>query len=1157
MSSPPFVHLHVHSEYSLLESTLRAPAIVDLAAAMGMPAVAMTDRSNLFGAVEFFTAGKAKGINAILGCELNLLMEGHMADRSGRRGMNLAHLVVLVENHAGYQNLCRLLSEAYLKGFYYKPRVDWETLGRYADGLIALTGCSHGPLGEVLRAAGDRDRAVQVASRLAAIFPDRLYIELQRNGRPGQEGLLRDLVKIGKSLSLPLVATNDCHYATRDGASAQEVLLCIESGKTLDDFDHEQMPSDEFYFKSAEEMADLFADHPDAIENTARIAARCAFAFDFKTYHFPKFAVPDEKSLDEVLSEKAKHGLETRLAAMPSERISSANKQQIYWDRLHTELDVIGKMGFAGYFLIVADFIQHAKAEGIPVGPGRGSAAGSLVAYALDITDLDPLPYHLLFERFLNPERISMPDVDIDFCMRRRGEVIQYVAKKYGSVSQIITFGKMKAKAAVRDVARVLNFPYAEADKIAKLIPNALNMTLSDALKQEPALRELIEKTPKVKRLIGLAQEIEGLSRHASTHAAGVVISDRNLSEFAPLYRGTNEDLVTQYDMKAVEKIGLIKFDFLGLTTLTIMEDCLENIRRSGTPVPHLPTLPLDDAEVYKTLSAGDTIGVFQLESSGMRELIIKLAPTTFEDLIALVALYRPGPLGSGMVDDFIDRKHGRKTIVSLLPELDDILRDTYGVIVYQEQVMQIAARLASYSLGEADILRRAMGKKKPEEMAAQKKRFLEGAAANRIPTAKATHIFDLMEKFAEYGFNKSHSAAYALIAYQTAYLKTHHRTAFMASFLTSVMSDSDRVLRYIRDCKDAKIEILPPDVNESVWEFANVGDHAIRYGLGAIKNVGASAVEAIVQSRTPHGPFRDLYDFTSRIDLSRANHRVLESLIAAGACDSFGTSRRQLEGELDRALDMGAKTQTDQLLGQTSLFDAFCGTAQPTSKTDAAPSSAEEWPLFEKLSREKAVLGFYLSGHPLREYRHFISDLACVPIASLASEKTERDVAICGIPNTIKEIQTKKGTRMAFVSCEDLSGHIELTVFSDVYDKAREHLNSGQPLFISGKLDIGDEQVKLLATAIEDLADYTASRATALHITLKPEMAKNGHLPALQRILRETPGRCPTYIHYTEQNEWESVVRLGIDYAVAPSAALFSQLHSLFGETPRLEFRK
>lgn len=1145
-----FVHLHVHSEYSLLESTLSIKSIIDLAAKEAMPAVALTDRNNLFGAVEFFSEAKKKGIQPIIGCELNVLCEGSMTDRSGRRGQDLAHIILLVQNDVGYKNLCDLVSAAHLKGFYYKPRIDLAYFSGRTDGLIALSGCSHGIIATEF-SHGQPDKAEKRLAYFSDLFPDRFYIELQKTGRPSEAKLNRELIALARKTGTPLVATNDCHYKSRDSASAQEVLMCIASGKTLDDFDHDQMPSDDFFFKSEEEMTRLFENEKDALDATVTIANQCHFEFDFKTYHFPKFDVPKDKSLDHVLREEAKKGLIARLLEL------EIKDQTPYEERLDIELDVISTMGFSGYFLIVADFIQHAKHQGIAVGPGRGSAAGSLVAYALQITDLDPLPYNLLFERFLNPERISMPDVDIDFCMRRRDEVIQYVAQKYGSVSQIITFGKMKAKAVLRDVARVLNIPYSDADTIAKLVPNALNITLKDAIDQEPRLKAMMTsgKDQKVKRLIELALELEGLSRHASIHAAGVVISDKNLSELVPLYRGANDETVTQYDMKAVEKIGLIKFDFLGLKTLTLIEDALAHIerRRASHELPlNFARIPLDDARVYDTLSKGDTLGVFQLESSGMRELIVKLAPTCFEDLIALVALYRPGPLGSGMVDDFIDRKHGRKEIVYDLPELEEILRDTYGVIVYQEQVMQIASRLASYSLGEADILRRAMGKKKPEEMDAQKKRFLDGAAQNKIPADKAVSIFDLMAKFAEYGFNKSHSAAYALVSYQTAYLKTHHRAAYMASLLTSEMGDTDKILLYSRDCQAAGITLLPPDINQSEWSFGVASECEVRYGLGAIKGVGAIAIESVMEARKS-GPFKDLYDLTSRIDLSKVNRRVLEALIRSGACDGFQSTRKQLDSELDRALEMGVKVQHDERLGQTSLFDAFLESEKDNkpvqTDTSVVPSLIlNEWDERLRLKYEKDVLGFYFSGHPLSEYQTLLTRFAIHPIATLKDHIEKSDVVVCGIVRSLKEIMTKTQKRMAFVDLEDLSGRIEVIVFSDVFLEHEIPLKADVPLVITGTLDKGTETTKLLATTLAPLDTYTEERTRGVHLMIKDPPPSDRDLDALQNILQLYRGSCPTYIHIHSTTGFESRLRLSDAFTTHPSPVLARRIADIFG---------
>ena len=835
MKPLPFVHLHVHSEYSLLDGAIRFSELVPMAKQMNMPAVAVTDHGNLFGAVNFYKAAKKEGIKPIIGCEV-YVAPGSRKDKSPGKNNEAGgyhHLLLLAQNKEGYKNLLKLVSSGYTEGFYYKPRIDKELLEAHSEGLIASSACLHGEIPQYYL-HGQPDKAEACARWFKERFEGRFYLELMENGIPEQGDVNKQLVELSKTLDLPLIATNDCHYLRKEDAKAHDVLLCIQTGKTIDQSDRMRFLTDHFYFKSPEEMTRAFGDIPEALTNTVLIAEQCDFDLEFGNYYFPRFPLPDDVGLEDLMEARVREGYEQRLEEIKrQDPIRLEKEAERYHARLERELGIIKQMGFAGYFLIVADFISYAQGKGIAVGPGRGSAAGSLVAYSLRITDIDPIRYNLLFERFLNPERRSMPDIDIDFCMLRRDEVLRYVTERYGeeNVAQIITFGKMQARAVVRDVGRVLGMSYDEVDRIAKLIPEGIKMTLEKALQQEPRLKGMADSNAQVKDLLDIARSLEGLSRHASTHAAGVVISDRPIVEHLPLYKTPKGDIVTQFDMKCVEEIGLIKFDFLGLRTLTMIEDAVRLIGKKGEEID-VEHLALDDDDAFALLSAGDTDGVFQLESSGMKDLLTRMKPEVFEDLIALVALYRPGPLGSGMIDEFIGRKQGKIAITYELPELEPILKETYGIIVYQEQVMQIASALADYSMGQADILRKAMGKKIASVMNEQKTIFIDGAVNKGISKSLAVDIFDRIAKFGEYGFNKSHSAAYALVAYQTAYLKAHHPVEFMAALINSDKDNTDKVIRYIGECKGRGIEILPPDVNESEWDFS-VTEGKIRFGLG------------------------------------------------------------------------------------------------------------------------------------------------------------------------------------------------------------------------------------------------------------------------------------------------------------------------------------
>jgi len=1147
MQHSNFVHLHVHSYYSLLDGAVPIDRVAKKAAEYRMPALAITDHGNLFGAVEFYQTLSKAGVKPIIGCEVYLLTKGSRHKKDLKQEGMLAHLTLLVKNRAGYKNLCRLISSAYLEGFYYKPRIDVEILKECNEGLIALSGCLSGEVSSLLM-EGRSDEAKEAAARYSGIFTNnRFFLEVQDHGLPEQDKVREGLVGLGREMGLPLVATNDVHYMDRSDAEAQDALLCIQTGKIISDEKRMRMDSDQFYFKSPEEMTEMFRDIPEAIDNTIAIAERCNLEFDFSTYHFPKFAPPQGKDLATYLEEKAHNGLVERWPKITAQRKEDEAKLRAdYERRLFDELSMIKKMGFAGYFLIVADFIGFAKDKKLPVGPGRGSAAGSLVAYCLKITDIDPLAHDLLFERFLNPERISMPDMDIDFCMRRRDEVIQYVAEKYGNVSQIITFGKMKARAVVRDVGRVLGMPYGDVDRIAKLIPATLGMTLEQALQIEPRLKEACAASDHGNKLIVISQALEGFPRHASTHAAGVVMSDQPLTDFVPLYRGSRDEVVTQFDMKAVEKIGLIKFDFLGLKTLTVIDDAIRILRdRNGIDLD-IDSVPLDDALVYKKLGEGDTAGIFQLESSGMTDLVMKLKPSAFSDIVALVALFRPGPLGSGMVDDFIARKHGKKSIRYDLPVLEPILRDTYGVIVYQEQVMRLASVLANFSLGDADILRRAMGKKKPEEMAKQKEKFLAGCRDNDIPPKKAERIFELMAKFAEYGFNKSHSAAYALVAYQTAYLKYHHRKAFMAALLTSEKDNTDKILQYISDSKAGGINILPPDVNTSERDFSVVGDNDIRFGLAAVKNVGESAIDCVIEARAKEGPFISLLDFCERVDGRKANRRVLESLIKCGAFDFTKAGRAQLMAGLDRVMDIAAGRQRDMLSGQSRIFDLM-GDASEMA-TDVDLPDVPEWPERERLSNEKEALGFYITGHPLAQLEGLLTDYATCDTSNIAEVRDKQEVKIGGVVAKLREITTKRGDRMGFVTLEDLKGSVEVVVFSDLYQQSLSLIKGERPIFVVGNADTDGETAKIIARQVIALSDVPEQFTGSIHFHLHAPEIDSNHLQQLKNVIGRYPGSCPAFIHLIDPEKAETVLRLPDELKLAPNTDLVKAVEKLFG---------
>ena len=1044
----PFVHLHCHTDYSLLDGACEISQLMQQVEEQKMPSVAMTDHGNLFGAVEFYNEAKKHGVHPVIGCEVYVAQQGQTVKSDTNR---YNHLVLLCENQTGYRNLIKLVSSGYLDGFYYKPRIDKDLLSRHSEGLIALSACLRGDINETLLA--DRyDEAKRLAYEYSDLFGKKnFFLELQNHGLDPDEKVLPQIHRLAGDTGIPLIATNDSHYLRQDDARAHEILLCIQTGKTMSDPHRMRFTQPQFYLKTREEMLELFGEVPDALDRTWDIAQRCQIKLDPIAEPFPKFPIPENHSADTYFEYVARQGFEKRRARLEALQAQGHLKNDLaeYAERLDTEIKIIQQMKFSGYFLIVWDFIRFAKQKGIPVGPGRGSAAGSLVSYAMEITDIDPLAYGLLFERFLNPERISMPDIDIDFCTRGRGEVIQYVTEKYGreQVAQIITFGTLGARAALKDVGRVLDVSYADVERITKLIPTMpLNIKLAEARKMEPQIDELARKEPRMQEVLDVALRLEGVARNASVHAAGVVIAPQPLRELVPLYKTNKDEIVTQYDMVGLEKLGLLKMDFLGLTTLTIIEDALELIKRHQNVTLRVEDLPVDDPKTYESIfSKGYTSGVFQFESAGMRDILRRYQPDRIEDLIALNALYRPGPMG--MIDDFIDRKHGRKEVVYDLPVLKEILEETFGVMVYQEQVMQIANKVAGYSLGEADLLRRAMGKKKAEEMAKQRARFVEGAAKNNHPARKVEKVFDLMEKFAGYGFNKSHSAAYAFLALVTGYLKAHYPLEFMSALLTSEAGNTAKVVKYINECREMGIQVLAPDVNFSEFTFTPAPD-AIRFGLGAIKNVGANAVESIMAARAEGGSFTSLYDFCERVDLSAVNRRMIESFIKSGALDSLGAARAQLFAVIDGAMEIGTRAQKDRASGQSGLF-ADLAAHEPAS---ARPlPTVPDWTPKEKLTGEKEMLGFYITGHPLDQFMDKVGELATHFTSGLESLQKNTEIALCGILTGIQRKRNKEGKLWAALQIEDKEGSLEAMVFSTQYDRLLPVLNEDQAVLVRG----------------------------------------------------------------------------------------------------------
>jgi DNA polymerase-3 subunit alpha len=1155
-----FVHLHLHTDYSMLDGACDVEKLCHRAKELGMPAVAMTDHGNIFGAVHFVNAAKAAGIKPIIGCELYVCKkDDHRIARTPPEGDTYNHLLVLAENDEGYRNLVKITSESSLHGFYYKPRVSKRFLAEHSKGLIALSGCLKGEVAELLT-ADKYDAARAAAANYSDIFgKQNFFLEIQDQGLEMEHRIHPGLFRLEKDLGLPLVATNDSHYLCEDDAHAQDVMVCIQTGKSIQDPNRMKFQGTGFYVKSHDEMYQVFKDSPEVLARTLAIAERCHVKLEKVSNPFPHFDVPGGYTLDSYFEHVTREGFARRMEAIRAQSEAGKLKHSVseYEQRLAREISIIQQMKFPGYFLIVWDFVRYARENNIPVGPGRGSAAGSLVSYSLGITDLDPLQYELFFERFLNPERVSMPDIDMDFCMNRRGEVINYVTRKYGreNVAQIITFGTMAAKAAIKDVGRAMDVPYSDVDRIAKMVPTTLNIKLENAIKESPALQQAYESDTQVHQLIDTAMKLEGLVRNAGVHAAGVVISPQPLQELVPLYRTKNDEIVTAFDMVAIEKMGLLKMDFLGLTTLTILDDTLKLINQKNaredpsiTPLD-LKAIPLQDPTTYeKVFHSGLTSGIFQFESQGMRDVLRRYQPNTIEDLTALNALYRPGPIQGGMIDYFIDRKHGRKKVEYELPELEEILKETFGVIVYQEHVMQIANRLAGYSMGEADLLRRAMGKKKPEEMAKQRERFVEGAVEKRYPRAKIERIFDLLAKFAEYGFPKAHSAAYALLAYQTAYLKTHHPIEFMAALLTSVTGNTDDVVKYINECREMGVSVEPPDINVSDANFTPHGQ-AIRFGLAAVKNVGHNAIESIVAARTELGRFKSIYEFCEKVDLRLLNKRVLESLIKSGAMDSFGR-RAQLMAVLDKSIDHAQKAQRDAESGQHGLFGVF---QQEEAHPDADKlPDTPDWDEHMRLAAEKEILGFFITGHPLDKYREKLEDLGALSTSDLGAMKasTGKDETLCtaGIITNLRVLKSKRGDFYAQAALEDLTGSIEMLVFPDAYKKLQEKVKMEVPVLVRGGVRIEEgANPKLTVSDISSLEDAKVPLPRSLRIRIPLEKASETTVDELHLLFSQRKGEAKVLFDVERAGDF-MVVMEAEGYNVLPDRNFVNRVQELCG---------
>ena len=1149
-----FVHLHLHTDYSMLDGACDVEKLCERVKEMGMPAVAMTDHGNIFGAVQFVNAAKHSGVKPIVGCELYVCKkDDHNIERTPPEGDTYNHLLVLAENEEGYRNLTRITSEASLHGFYYKPRISKKFLAEHSRGLIGLSGCLKGEVAEFLTEEKYESARAAAATYRDIFGKDNFFLEIQDQGLEQEHRIHPALFRLEKELGLPLVATNDSHYLCEDDAHAQDVMVCIQTGKTIQDTNRMKFQGTDFYVKSHAEMLRVFKDSPDVLARTLTIAERCNLRLEKIGSPFPHFDVPEGFTLDSYFEHITRQGFARRLETLRQQESKGRLKHSLpeYEQRLAREISIIQQMQYSGYFLIVWDFIRYAKEHDIPVGPGRGSAAGSLVSYAMGITDLDPLQHELIFERFLNPERVSLPDIDIDFCMNRRGEVIHYVTQKYGreNVAQIITFGTMPAKAAIKDVGRAMDMPYADVDRIAKMVPTQLNIKLEKAIKESPALQQAYESDAQVRQLIDTAKKLEGLVRNAGVHAAGVVIAPRPLTELVPLHKTKNDEIVTAFDMGAIEKLGLLKMDFLGLTTLTILDDAVKLIAETRGEHVDLKDVPLEDQETYeKVFHSGLTSGVFQFESHGMRDVLRRYRPNSIEDLTALNALYRPGPIQGGMIDDFIDRKHGRKKIEYELPELKEILEETLGVIVYQEQVMQIANRLAGYSLGEADLLRRAMGKKKPEEMAQQRERFVKGATERSYPPKKIEKIFDLMAQFAGYGFNKSHSAAYALLAYHTAYLKTHYPVEFMAALLTSVTGSTDDVVKYINECREMGIAVEAPDINVSAANFTPHGQ-AIRFGLAAVKNVGHNAIDSIVAGRKKLGRYRTIWEFCENVDLRLLNKRVLESLIKSGAMDSLGP-RAQLMNVLDKAMERAQKAQRDAESGQHGLFGVF-QQEETQAGNDKLPP-VPDWDEHTRLAAEKEILGFFITGHPLERYREKLEDLRALSTAELSaltrSTGKDENITTAGLITNVRVLKSKRGDFYAQAALEDMAGAVEAIVFPEAYRRLQDKVRLEVPVLVRGGVRIEEgANPKLMVNDILPLEDAKVPLPRSLRIRIPLETASESTVDSLHTLCSQKPGQAKVLFDVEREGDF-MVVMEAEGYNVLPDRNFIARVEELCG---------
>lgn len=1174
-----FVHLHVHSEYSLLEASARVKAIAKKAAEYGMPACALTDNGNMYAAIEFYFACLDKNIKPIIGMDAYLAPGASRHVKGGDRNevrRDPTRVVLLAQNLNGYRNLCRISTLGFTEGFYYKPRIDDELLSRYSEDLIVLSGGSRGDITQNFLDFGP-EKAMERIRFYQSVYGDRFFLELTRMGLPDGKRVENFLLQASRDTGVKVVAANDVHYLNQDDQMSQEVLLCIGNNQTLQDESRTRLGSEQFYFKKPEQMRELFRDLPEACDATLEISERCGIKFKMKDeqgkpiYHLPSFPTQEGQTIGQAIEAASFAGLEERVHEMSDRgEVFSAEDRELYEKRLRFELGVIDRMGFNGYFLIVSDFIKWAKAGDIPVGPGRGSGAGSLVAYCLKITDLDPMPYKLLFERFLNPERISMPDFDIDFCQDRRGEVIDYVTQKYGegSVSQIITYGKLQTRAAIRDVARVLGMSFADSDQVSKLVPDVLNITIEDALAKEPRINELMEMNPQVATLVDLARRVEGMVRHAGIHAAGVIIADGELVKHAPLCRGANGESVLQYDMKMAEKIGLIKFDFLGLKTLTHIHRALKLIKENRGKDISTRDISLNDPGIYELMAKGDTAGVFQFEGEGITDAIRKIKPNNFFDITAINALYRPGPMA--MIPDYAKRKNGEAPVEYLFEELKESLEETYGIIVYQEQVMAIASRIAGYSLGEADMLRRAMGKKIKEEMDQHRDRFMKGAKSRGFDEKKSEELFDLMYKFADYGFNKSHAAAYCVVAAQTAYLKHYYPAEFFAALLSTEMGDTDKVVKYVKDAQKRGLDVRTPHVNHSDYLFAVRGE-VIYFGLGAIKGLGEAAIQNIIAARNalPDKKFTSLEHFFESVDSKKLNKKTLECLIKAGALDDFGAHRAQLMNGYQKFLDRAEGSRRDREMGQVSLFDL-----SDDESAKVVLDNAKPWSRTASLAFEKEVLGFYLSDHPLRGFEKLaklwttgsVSELPGILIEHEKSAVREnqpkpdfrnRDahkkrVVVAGLISEMRELITRKGTRMAFAKLEDLTGTAELVIFPDFFAKHETLLKEERPVLVGGFLEVENDNPKLIVDSVLRLED---SMKRIRRLVFDVGSLQENDLPVLAGILQDFTGETPVEFQ-VHVSDIDRTVKLESEShkGVAVSSQLFEQIHSSFGRTDFIE---